>query len=95
MSNLVKQSYKQLLSQDEAKTKSVNIEHLVEEAQINLQGDQLAAKKIIAEATKELNNSLKAVPFSSIAIIKAKRKLEVAKSDLEELNKIMSELFTN
>lgn len=90
---MAESQYLKLISVDAKEKEKENLATEAEDAAIQVQADISAAKKARRDAERELNGAKAARPFNSEDYITAKRNLDAATEDYDDLVAMQAELF--
>lgn len=85
--------YFDILKRSQEEVDLETLQHDTEEASIQMDRDILSAKAEITARTKALASARGARPFNSANVLVAKRQLEKAQKDFEDLTALKAEMF--
>ena len=85
--------YLELITKDEKQVKTEEAAIRNQEGALQVDYAIIAASKKVNDCNNYVANSMKAVPFDPVAVIDAKRDLEEATQDLNDLKALKEELF--
>lgn len=85
--------YAERLQKSSEEKESEEIQHRIEDAELQLKSDILATRRAISPARKKLENAKGRFPFDSAFILEQKSELKSLEEGLKELEELQKELF--